>query len=191
MIVEGGVAFTAGMVAGSVALVGFGIDSFIELIAAVAAFWRLTADPTPGRRERVERITLRVAGVCLLALAAYVGASATRALLTHSALTRSTIGILLAAASVVVMPVLGGGRSDGSASASAATRSSPSPVRRTSAPISPARCLSDCCSMPCSPGGGPIRLRPSSWFRSLPTKAIRVCAAVLCVLMAAGFAPSM
>lgn len=107
MIIEGGVAFTAGMVAGSVALVGFGIDSFIELIAALAAFWRLAVDLNAARRERVERITLRVTGGCLLALAVYVGASAARALLTHSVPAESTVGILLAAASVVVMPWLG------------------------------------------------------------------------------------
>jgi divalent metal cation (Fe/Co/Zn/Cd) transporter len=107
MIIEGGVAFAAGMAAGSVALVGFGIDSFIELIAALAAFWRLAVDGDTVRRERVERITLCVAGVCLLALAVYVGATATRALLTHSAPAKSTIGIVLAAASVVMMPWLG------------------------------------------------------------------------------------
>ena len=107
MTVEGGVALTAGIIAGSVALVGFGIDSFIELVAAAAALWRLSADLDPVRRERVERITLRCTGLCFLALAGYVGADAMHGLLTHSAPTESKVGIGLAFASVVLMPLLG------------------------------------------------------------------------------------
>jgi divalent metal cation (Fe/Co/Zn/Cd) transporter len=106
MVLEGGVALGAGIVAGSVALIGFGIDSVIELAAAVAAFWRLSVDLDGVRRERVERITLRVTGLCFLALAVYVGADAMRALVTHSAPAQSKIGIVLAAASVIVMPLL-------------------------------------------------------------------------------------
>ena len=56
------VSIAAGMVAGSVALIGFGVDSVIEVTASGAAQWRLRADFDPARRERVERITLRVIG---------------------------------------------------------------------------------------------------------------------------------
>jgi len=59
-------------VAGSVALVGFGVDSGIEVTASLAAQWRLRADIDPVRRERVERVTRRVIGASFLGLAAYV-----------------------------------------------------------------------------------------------------------------------
>jgi divalent metal cation (Fe/Co/Zn/Cd) transporter len=107
MVFEGVVAAAAGVVAGSVALVGFGIDSFIELAAALAAFWRLAVDLDPVRRERVERISLRSIGLCFLVLAVYVGVDAVHALVTHSAPAVSKVGIGLACASVVGMPLLG------------------------------------------------------------------------------------
>ena len=66
------VSLVAGLLAGSVALVGFGVDSVIEVTAAGAAQWRLRADVDHARRERVERVTLRVIGWSFLALAAYV-----------------------------------------------------------------------------------------------------------------------
>src|SRR5687768_3910758 len=71
---EGVVAVTAGLMAGSVALVGFGIDSGIEVSASVLAQWRLRADLDSDRRERVEHITLRLVGASFLALAAWVTA---------------------------------------------------------------------------------------------------------------------
>lgn len=107
MIIEGGVAFAAGIATRSVALIGFGIDSFIELAAAAAAFWRLAADLDPARRQRVERNSLRVTGLCFLGLAAYAATDAVHALVTHSAPVESTVGIVLACASVVAMPLLG------------------------------------------------------------------------------------
>lgn len=67
---EGIVAVGAGVLAGSVALVGFGIDSGIELAASGAALWRLSADLDPVRRDAAERTTLRVVGALFLALAA-------------------------------------------------------------------------------------------------------------------------
>ena len=77
---EGVLSISAGVLAGSIALVGFGADSLIELTAGAAALWRLSADLNPGRRERVEQQTLRVIGLCFLALAAYVSLEAIRAL---------------------------------------------------------------------------------------------------------------
>ena len=94
------------MVAGSVALVGFGIDSVIEVSAGATALWRLRADADPIRRERVERLALRVMGVLFLALAAYVSVESLRALINHAAADRSWFGILLAVLSLIIMPYL-------------------------------------------------------------------------------------
>jgi cation diffusion facilitator family transporter len=103
---EGFVAIFAGLLAGSVALVGFGADSLIELTAGAAAIWRLRADLDPERRERAERITLRIIGACFLALAAYVAADAVRSLMEGKRPEESPIGIIIAALSLVVMPLL-------------------------------------------------------------------------------------
>jgi divalent metal cation (Fe/Co/Zn/Cd) transporter len=103
---EGVLAVAAGLLAGSVALVGFGIDSFIELAAGAAALWRLHADIDPLRRERAEYLTLRVIGLSFLALAIYIGVDAARVLLARTAPERSWLGIFLALASVIVMPFL-------------------------------------------------------------------------------------
>jgi divalent metal cation (Fe/Co/Zn/Cd) transporter len=107
---EGLIAMGAGLVAGSVALVGFGADSLIELTAGCTAIWRLHSDLDPARRARAERMTLRVIGASFLALAAYVVADATRSLLSRAAPDESIVGIGLAAASLVVMPLLAGAK---------------------------------------------------------------------------------
>lgn len=104
--VEGFIAIGAGLLAGSIALVGFGFDSAIELVASAAALWRLNADVNPVQRERVELLTLRIVGVLFLALAVYVTLDAANALLKEEAPEESTVGIVLAAASMVVMPLL-------------------------------------------------------------------------------------
>lgn len=103
---EGVLSFGAGLVAGSVVLVGFGIDSLIELTASAAALWRLAADADPVRREHAERVTHRVIGACFLALALYVAVEAIQALLTRSAPERSWIGIVIAGLSLAIMPIL-------------------------------------------------------------------------------------
>ena len=103
---EGLVAIIAGLIAGSIALVGFGFDSVIEVTSGVAMLWRLHRDVDESRRERTEAITLRVVGVCFLALALYVGYDSTKALVKHESPDRSIPGILLAIASLAVMPLL-------------------------------------------------------------------------------------
>jgi divalent metal cation (Fe/Co/Zn/Cd) transporter len=103
---EGILSIGAGLVAGSIVLVGFGADSLIELTAGVAALWRLQADLNPVRRERAERQTLRLIGVCFLALAIYVSLEAIRSLASRSAPDQSQLGIGIAATSLVVMPFL-------------------------------------------------------------------------------------
>src|SRR5690242_11492046 len=71
-LLEGLVAIIAGVLAGSISLVGFGIDSAIEVTSGASLLWRMNVDANPEQRERSERVTLRIVGVCFLALAVYV-----------------------------------------------------------------------------------------------------------------------
>jgi divalent metal cation (Fe/Co/Zn/Cd) transporter len=103
---EGVLSIGAGLLAGSIVLVGFGADSLIELTAGAAALWRLGADLNPARRERVEQLTLRLIGLGFLALAAYVSLEAIHALVGRTAPEQSPLGIGIAAASLLVMPFL-------------------------------------------------------------------------------------
>jgi len=100
------VALTAGFVAASIALVGFGFDSAIEVTSSVAALWRLRRDPDEARREASERRAMQIIGVCFLLLAAYVLSDAIGALVGGKAPDRSTVGIVLAGLSLIVMPLL-------------------------------------------------------------------------------------
>lgn len=104
--VEAVLSITAGVVAGSVALVGFGVDSVIEVTASGAAQWRLRADWDPMRRERVERLTHRVIGASFLALAGYVAYESATTLWHREAPERSVWGIVILTLSVLIMPVL-------------------------------------------------------------------------------------
>jgi len=100
------VSIAAGLLAGSVSLVGFGFDSLIELASSVTLLWRMSADADEERRERVERISLRIVGGCFLALAAYLVVDSVKTLLLREAPERSPVGIAITAAAVVVMPLL-------------------------------------------------------------------------------------
>ena len=104
--IEGLIAIGAGFLAGSVALVGFGVDSVIEVSSGVAAQWRLRADLDPVAREKVEKVTLRIIGGSFIALAVYVLYDATVTLWRREAPDESRLGIVLAAVSLVVMPLL-------------------------------------------------------------------------------------
>lgn len=103
---EGVLAVVAGLMAGSIALMGFGIDSFVELAAGAAALWRLRADVNPAERERAERLTLRIIGLCFLALCVYIAFDARHTLLTRITPAPSWLGIVIGAASLVTMPFL-------------------------------------------------------------------------------------
>lgn len=103
---EGVIAIGAGVMAGSNALVGFGLDSVIELSAGIVALWRLSAELDPERRERAEYLSLRLIGVSFLALALYVGADAVTTLIAARAPRHSWLGIVLAATSLAIMPML-------------------------------------------------------------------------------------
>lgn len=103
---EGIVAVGAGILAGSISLVGFGVDSFIEVTSGAALLWRMSVDSNEARRERIERLALRIVGLCFLVLAAYVGYEALSHLLARKAPDHSIPGIILACVSLIVMPLL-------------------------------------------------------------------------------------
>jgi divalent metal cation (Fe/Co/Zn/Cd) transporter len=103
---EGLVAIVAGVVAGSISLVGFGIDSFIEVTSGAALLWRMSVDADVERRERNERLALRIVGGCFIALAVYVAYESVYDLTRRQPAARSIPGIVLACVSLVVMPVL-------------------------------------------------------------------------------------
>ena len=104
--VEALVALICGAVAGSIALVGFGLDSLIEVSSGGILLWRLHSDQDDARREAAERRALRLVGITLLALAAYVAGDSAVSLLRREAPQRSLPGIALAAASLIAMPLL-------------------------------------------------------------------------------------
>jgi cation diffusion facilitator family transporter len=103
---EGVIAVIAGLLSGSIALVGFGFDSLIEVSSGVVLLWRLRADVDEARRERVEAIALRLVGLCFLVLAAYVSYDSIKSLIEREAPDESIPGIILAAVSLIVMPLL-------------------------------------------------------------------------------------
>lgn len=101
-LLEAAVAIPAGAVASSTALIGFGLDSLIEVASATAVAWQFSgADP-----QARERTALKAIAVSFFALAAYVGFEAVRAFVGAEAAAHSMVGIALAAASLVIMPVL-------------------------------------------------------------------------------------
>ena len=103
---EGLIAVVAGLMAGSIALVGFGFDSLIEVTSGTALLWRLHIDADESRRERVEAVTLRIVGVLFLLLAAYVSYDSIKSLIWREQPRESMPGIILAIASLIVMPLL-------------------------------------------------------------------------------------
>ena len=103
---EGLIALAAGAWAGSVSLVGFGLDSLIEVTSGAAVLWRLNRDRDAPGRVRAERLALRIVGWCFLALALYVAYESVSSLVRGESPERSIPGIVIAALSVVVMPLL-------------------------------------------------------------------------------------
>jgi len=103
---EGLVALVAGALAGSISLVGFGIDSFIEVTSGATLLWRMTVDAEEQTRERNERFSLRIVGTCFLALSAYIAYESVADLISQKAPEHSIPGIILAGVSLIVMPIL-------------------------------------------------------------------------------------
>jgi divalent metal cation (Fe/Co/Zn/Cd) transporter len=106
-LLEAVVGLAAGFVAGSVALVGFALDSIVEASSGSVLIWRLRSEDRGTRTaEEAERKAIRLVGVAFLALAAYVGGRAILDLVTRSRPDESVPGIVLAIVSLIVMPVL-------------------------------------------------------------------------------------
>jgi len=103
---EGLVAVVAGALAGSISLVGFGIDSFIEVTSGAVLLWRMSVDADVRERARNEQLSLRIVGGCFLGLAAYVAYESISDLVSRKAPEHSIPGIILACVSLVVMPLL-------------------------------------------------------------------------------------
>lgn len=103
---EAFLAVILGVMAGSIALIGFGFDSVIEVSSGVALLWRLHMDHHVHRREQTEASALKLVGLSFIALAAYVAYDAISSLLRRDAPEESFPGIVLAALSLIAMPVL-------------------------------------------------------------------------------------
>jgi divalent metal cation (Fe/Co/Zn/Cd) transporter len=102
---EAVIAIGAGLVAGSIALIGFGLDSIVEISSGAALLWRLHMD-APEKRERAEQMALKLVAASFLLLAAYIAFDAAKSLITREPPQASYVGIGLAALSLVVMPLL-------------------------------------------------------------------------------------
>lgn len=100
------VAVASGAIAGSVALIGFGIDSFIETSSGAVLLWRLRAENRSADAQQVERRALKLVGVSFLLLGAYVAIDSVKCLMGHEAPERSLVGIVIAALSLIMMPWL-------------------------------------------------------------------------------------
>ena len=103
---EGLIGIGTGLVSGSISLVGFGIDSLIEVTSGAALLWRMSVDADVAKRERNEKLSLRIVGACFLALALYVASEAALDLTKQGAPEESIPGMALAVASLIVMPIL-------------------------------------------------------------------------------------
>ena len=104
------VALVSGTAAGSIALIGFGLDSLIEVSSGGILLWRLHSDHDEQRRESAERRALQLVGISFLALATYVAGDSVATLVNREAPERSLVGIVLAIASLITMPLLARGK---------------------------------------------------------------------------------
>ncbi|MAG30227.1 MAG: hypothetical protein CL908_04940 [Deltaproteobacteria bacterium] len=112
-VIEALIALASGVAADSIALIGFGLDSAIEVAAAAVLLWRLSLETrgvTGERLERADRSVHRFVGVTFLALALYVSGQAGWTLWTRDAPQESLVGIALAGASLVIMPLVAWGK---------------------------------------------------------------------------------
>jgi len=106
MSFEATASLLVGLLAGSLALVGFGLDSVIELTASVTARWRLRADYEREQRMRAENVARRIIGWSFLVLAAYIATESIRSLSHHREPQGSWVGIAVLALSAILMPLL-------------------------------------------------------------------------------------
>jgi hypothetical protein len=151
-LIEAVIAISAGLVAGSVALVGFGLDSVVEVSSGLIILWQFR-HRLPETRER---LALRLLAFSFFTLAAYVTVESVRTLVTGADPDTSPVGIGLAIASLIVMRSCRG-RSAAPARRWDRTRSLPTAPKPCSAPTCPRCCSPAWCSTPRSAGAGPTR----------------------------------
>lgn len=96
----------AGGFSGSISLLGFGIDSFVEVTSGAALLWRMKTDADVAQRHANEKRALRIVGMCFLTLACYIAYESVADLVKRRAPSHSLAGIILAGASLLVMPIL-------------------------------------------------------------------------------------
>jgi len=161
-VIEGVEAIGAGLLAGSVALIGFGVDSSIEVISALGLLWRLRKagpEATVQEESGAERRALYVVAATFFLLAAYITFEAVNSLIGQAESDRSTVGLVLSVLSLLIMPALAwwkqrtGHQMGSRALVADAARPGCAPICRW--PCWPA---SGC--MSCSAGGGLIRSAP-------------------------------
>ena len=104
--VEGVIAIAAGLAAGSVSLIGFGLDSGVEVSAALILAWRLAQERRVGCKQEADRLAQRLIAVSFAALAVYVGVESVRDLVLADRPGQSLVGIVMAALSLATMPLL-------------------------------------------------------------------------------------
>jgi divalent metal cation (Fe/Co/Zn/Cd) transporter len=105
-VIEAMVALTAGVVAGSISLVGFGLDSVVEVSAALVVTWRLAAERQDGCTQDDDRRATRAIAISFFALAGYVGFNAVTRLVNGEHPDATLVGIVLTSVSLVMMPFL-------------------------------------------------------------------------------------
>ena len=105
-VFEGLVAIASGAAAGSIALIGFGVDSFIETSSGGILLWRLKAERSGQDAQQVERKALKVVGISFMVLAAYIAFESIKTLVQRESPQRSVVGIVIAILSLIVMPWL-------------------------------------------------------------------------------------
>ncbi len=105
-LLEGVVSLIAGFLAGSISLVGFGFDSFIEVASGLTVLWRMGVDHDISDRKRNDELALRLIGYSFLALAAWLIFESTSSFIDQKPPDRTVAGIVIAALSMIVMPVL-------------------------------------------------------------------------------------
>ncbi len=103
---EAGVALWSSVHTGSTSLAGFGLDSVIEVLSALAIWWRMSHEMNHERRHHAERLSLTLAGCCLVALGVYVLGAACLHLYRHEQAEAGRLGIAITAAALVTMPLL-------------------------------------------------------------------------------------
>ena len=105
-LLEGAISLVAGLVSGSLSLVGFGVDSLIELASGVAVWWRMAVDDKVDHRERNEKLALQLIGGSFIALAGYLIFESVVSFVKQKAPEPSVPGLVIAFLSLLVMPLL-------------------------------------------------------------------------------------